>query len=105
MLIMGQVVKGVYAVAIAAVLIAALWPRQSGVSPAAVSAPAAPSPAPAAAPVSEFYDPMLGAMVQQIRAWDMPTVTRWTLFCAETQDGAGYGYQAELVCRSLRYRN
>ena len=99
--------RAVYAIAIAAVLIAALRPQSiPGQSqPIAQSVPAAaPSPIPVApSPQTiEVYDPQTAALVSQVKSWDIPTLAEWVSFCAQTRSGLGYSQADQNVCTALK---
>ncbi len=97
--------RAVYAVAIAAVLIAALRPGVGGSEPVQIAASPLPVAQPSPSPQQvEFYDPQLAAAVEQVKSMPLRSLTDWAAFCTQTNDATGYTAGDQYICRAMRQR-
>jgi hypothetical protein len=122
MLIASQVLKGVYAIAIAAVLIVALKPQSQPASAPVTTAPRQPvvqpspvqpvqpspfsSPVPVVTPGSlpEIYDPQLRSWVEAVQTWDAATIDQWRQHCAYFSGGQGLPEPDNQICKAIHLR-
>lgn len=109
--------KAIYAIAVAAVLIAALRPQP--LKPAQSQQPASTTPqqpiiqpapvaqlppSPSSEQLPEVYDPELRSWIEAVQTWDAATIDQWWQHCAYFNGGQGLPEPDNLICKALELR-